>query len=142
MIRSYVIDALGSNPREFAEQYYVKYPKVAFGIWPPMFHVVLGGGAPDRAVVRVRAGVVALTTALMAVVVFMAGRDILGIPLALAGAVWFATFPIVQASATAVMMDVLCALFILLATFSWAATWTRPVAAGRCCSHARRPPRC
>lgn len=118
MIRSYAVDGLGTSPREFAEQYYVKYPKVAFGIWPPLFHVLLGGWLLLTGPSFVSAlAFVALTVAMMAVVLFLAGREALGIPLAFAGAVWFATFPIVQTAATAVMMDVLCALFVLLATF-------------------------
>jgi len=117
MIRSYAVEAPGSSPRAFAEQYYVKYPKVAFGIWPPLFHVLLGGWLLLTGPSFVAAlAFVALTTALMAVVLFVCGKDVLGVPLAFAGAVWFAMFPIVQASATAVMMDVLCALFVLLAT--------------------------
>ncbi|AMY11883.1 putative membrane protein [Luteitalea pratensis] len=120
MIRSYVTEGLGSNPREFAEQYYVKYPKVAFGIWPPLFHLLLGGWLLLTGPSFVAAlAFVALTTVLVAVVLFQAGRELLGIPLALAGAVWFATFPIVQAPATSVMVDMLCALLILQAAFSF-----------------------
>jgi hypothetical protein len=119
MIRTYVVEALGSNPLDFAVQYYVKYPKVAFGIWPPLFHILLGAWLLLTGPSFLSAlSFVAVTTALMAVVLFVAGKDVLGIPLAFAGAVWFATFPIVQASATSVMMDALCALFVLLATLA------------------------
>jgi hypothetical protein len=41
----------GSDPVEFAEQYYIHYPKIAPLMWPPLFHVTLGlsllaGGPP------------------------------------------------------------------------------------------------
>ena len=38
MIHDYVKTSIGTSPLGFAENYYVHYPKVAFGIWPPLFH--------------------------------------------------------------------------------------------------------
>ena len=38
MIHDYVKTGLGTSPLQFAENYYVHYPKVAFGMWPPLFH--------------------------------------------------------------------------------------------------------
>lgn len=38
MIHDYVKTGIGTSPLQFAENYYVHYPKVAFGIWPPVFH--------------------------------------------------------------------------------------------------------
>jgi hypothetical protein len=39
MVHDYLTTALGSNPMDFATTYYARYPKVAFGHWPPGFHV-------------------------------------------------------------------------------------------------------
>ncbi len=38
MIHDYLRSGLGTSPLRFAENYYIHYPKVAFGIWPPVFH--------------------------------------------------------------------------------------------------------
>lgn len=38
MLHDYAKTGLGSSPLLFAENYYIHYPKVAFGIWPPVFH--------------------------------------------------------------------------------------------------------
>lgn len=38
MIHDYATRGLGTSPLRFAENYYIHYPKVAFGIWPPVFH--------------------------------------------------------------------------------------------------------
>ncbi len=38
MIHDYAKTGIGTSPLRFAENYYVHYPKVAFGIWPPVFH--------------------------------------------------------------------------------------------------------
>ncbi|MDA0658079.1 MAG: glycosyltransferase family 39 protein [Planctomycetota bacterium] len=42
MVRDYLLTALGSPPMEFAEEYYLHYPKVAIGHWPPGFYAVQG----------------------------------------------------------------------------------------------------
>ncbi len=38
MIHDYLKTSIGTSPLRFAENYYIHYPKVAFGIWPPLFH--------------------------------------------------------------------------------------------------------
>jgi hypothetical protein len=42
LVRDYVREALGANPVAFAESYYLRFPKIAPGMWPPLFHGVLG----------------------------------------------------------------------------------------------------
>jgi hypothetical protein len=41
-IHDYLTEGLGQNPRAFAENYYLHYPKIAPGMWPPLFHILLG----------------------------------------------------------------------------------------------------
>ncbi len=38
MLRDYFAQGLPGNPIHFAENYYLHYPKVAIGHWPPLFH--------------------------------------------------------------------------------------------------------
>ncbi len=38
MIHDYIKTGWGTSPLQFAENYYIHYPKVAIGIWPPVFH--------------------------------------------------------------------------------------------------------
>jgi 4-amino-4-deoxy-L-arabinose transferase-like glycosyltransferase len=38
MIHDYLKTGIGTSPLHFAENYYLHYPKVALGIWPPLFH--------------------------------------------------------------------------------------------------------
>jgi hypothetical protein len=40
MVRDYVVSGMKSSPMRYAEDYYLHYPKVGFGIWPPLFHFV------------------------------------------------------------------------------------------------------
>src|ERR1700676_2529150 len=39
MIRDYIAQGIPAKPLVFAKNYYLHYPKVAFGHWPPLFHV-------------------------------------------------------------------------------------------------------
>jgi hypothetical protein len=41
MIRDYAATRIGSNPLAFARDYYLHYPRVALGHWPPVFHTAL-----------------------------------------------------------------------------------------------------
>ena len=92
----------------------VSYPKVAFGIWPPLFHIVLGAwlwvfGPGFEAAVALSA---TLTVALAFILCWSTRKD-LGLALALAAAVWFASFPDVQMSTWSVMLDLPCALLMI-----------------------------
>jgi hypothetical protein len=40
MVRDYIASGNLSSPMKFAENFYVHYPKVAFGHWPPLFYIV------------------------------------------------------------------------------------------------------
>jgi len=42
LIREYILHGLGQHPVRFAENFYLHYPKVAFGMWPPGFHILEG----------------------------------------------------------------------------------------------------
>lgn len=42
MVRDFLAQGDYSDPVGFARDYYVTYPKVAFGQWPPVVHLVLG----------------------------------------------------------------------------------------------------
>lgn len=38
MMRDYLVSGFHENPVRYAENYYIHYPKVAVGMWPPVFH--------------------------------------------------------------------------------------------------------
>jgi hypothetical protein len=39
MVREYVTHGLGESPMNFARRYYLHYPKVGLGHWPPVFYI-------------------------------------------------------------------------------------------------------
>ena len=105
-----------ASPVAYAERYYLHYPKVAFGIWPPLFHftaaswMLLFGASSASAMTFV-----SFVTALFALCIYLLGRKLLGSLTGAAAAVWFLLLPSVQASASMFMMDMLCATLMLLA---------------------------
>ena len=116
MIRDYVADGIPASPVAYAERYYLHYPKVAFGIWPPLFHftaafwMLLFGASSASAMTFV-----SFVTASFALFIYLLGRKLLGSLTGAAAAVWFLLLPSVQASASMFMMDMLCATLMLLA---------------------------
>lgn len=42
MVREYLLSGASEHPLRFAEQYYLRYPRLALGHWPPLFPGVLG----------------------------------------------------------------------------------------------------
>ena len=40
MVRDYLAGFHYSEPRKFAEDYYGRFPKVAFGLWPPLLSLL------------------------------------------------------------------------------------------------------
>ncbi len=42
LVRDYIAEGFPGNPVHFAERYYIHYPKVAIGHWPPLFYAAEG----------------------------------------------------------------------------------------------------
>jgi hypothetical protein len=109
-------------PMRFAECFYVQYPKVAFGHWPPVFYIAecfcfLIFGASIAAARWLCAAIAAGLAAVLWRQCRKHWGDIAG-PVA---AALFLTFPVIQAQAWRVMSDVLLALFLYLALSRFAA---------------------
>ncbi len=107
MIRDYLVSGFHANPVRYAEEYYVHYPKVAIGMWPPAFHTsvavwtLLFGASRSSllAFIALQASILALTLALFASKLF--GR--------VAGAVLgllLLCLPLVQLGISSVMLDI------------------------------------
>lgn len=108
-----------ASPLRFAENYYVHYPKVSFGHWPPLFYVLQAAWTLLFSISRTSVLVLmALTTAAVAQAMFLAARERLGILLpAGLGFLWILT-PFVQANTGMVMAESLVAFTALLAAMA------------------------
>jgi hypothetical protein len=111
MIHDYVTDGFPSTPIKYAEQYYVHYPKIAVGMWPPLFHLTLAAwmlifGTPVSSALWY----LAFLAALLATGVFALLQPRYGTS-ALVPAGIFVTLPLVQANISIVMADILVSVF-------------------------------
>ena len=114
MIRDYII-SIGSghftSPLAYAENYYVHYPKVAIGKWPPLFHLTEAGWSLLFSSSKVSILLLmALITASIGTSIYWLLRRQYSVLGAFAGGALFVVLPLVQASTEAVMADSLVAL--------------------------------
>lgn len=121
MVYDYCRTSPGANPVAFAESYYVRYPKVAFGNWPPAFYCLQAGWyfvfGPSKASAIALVGVVGAVTGVR--LLRRLAADLGRVPALLAVAL-FLSLPAVRFYSSAVMADSLVCLFELLAVFAFA----------------------
>jgi hypothetical protein len=119
MVHDYVRSALGSNPVAFAKSFYVRFPKVAFGQWPPVYFALQAAWylvfpiSPASA--RILSAAIALA---VAAILFLRLRHSCGAVAASAAAAIFLSLQPIQLAAWEVMSDLLTGLFVLLAVLS------------------------
>jgi len=122
MLRDYIAQGFPGAPLAFARNYYVHYPKVALGHWPPLFYVVQSAWTlaftPGRASVML---LMAFITALLLAVLYAALRAEFPAGLAAGGAGLLLSLPIIQQFSRDVMTEMLLALVVLLATLAYGA---------------------
>ena len=121
LIRDYVAAGLPSDPLAFATNYYTHYPKVAFGIWPPLFHVVEAVWMLVFPVSRVSIlMLMALLTSLLAMSLYLVARRSWGPFAGMGVALLFVMLPTTQQGANSVLADTQVALLGFSATLCWA----------------------
>jgi len=121
MARDYVAAGFPGPPLKYAENYYVHYPKVAFGWWGPLLHTI--GGVWMLLFSCSRESILilmSLITALLAVTLYAVLRREFALEVALTAALLLVALPAVQTSTSMVMGDTLLALFQLWAALCFA----------------------
>jgi len=120
MFRDYFAAGLPGSPRAFAENYYVHYPKVGIGQWPPVFYAIEGlwilamGESPAALL-----GLMSLLTALLATAVFAALRREWNPTSAFLLGVLVCSAPLMQRMSSVLMTEIPLALFCLLAALQF-----------------------
>jgi hypothetical protein len=121
MVFDYLRTSLGSDPLAFAKDYYLHYPKVAFGHWPPLFFFAqalcffLFGPAKSSALV-----LVLLSTWVAAICLYRRLRRHYSMGLSFLSTFCFLALPVVRRHSALVLADMLATLFVTLAVFSFA----------------------
>ena len=116
MIHDYVASGIRTAPLDFAKDYYAHYPKLAFGIWPPLFHVMEAAWmvliSPSKVSVLLMLGGI---TALLAFLLFRTVERRFGFAAGICAGLLLISAPIMQQSTNLVMVDSSVALFSFLA---------------------------
>ncbi|MCC6539183.1 MAG: glycosyltransferase family 39 protein [Bryobacterales bacterium] len=127
LVHDYVSGSLGAPPIPFAERFYLHYPKVAFGIWPPLFHVLEGAWfllfGPSRLTAML---LVAFLSAAMAWVLYRESESRLGVEWAAVAVAMTLLTPLTYAMNSFFGADALVSLLM----FGAAVAWSRYVTSG------------
>jgi hypothetical protein len=106
MIRDYVASGFHAPPMQYAENYYLHYPKVALGMWPPLYYTMaalwtLVVGC-NRTTLLLYA---ALQAALLALALYLLARRIFNEQISFLLGIVLLCIPLVQYGASMFMLD-------------------------------------
>lgn len=121
MVRDFLVAPDHRAPLRFAENYYLHYPRVALGHWPPLFYILLAPcmllfGATPAAV----HGLIALLAALLGFLLYRAVAARHGRVAGLAAAALMLATPLLTESTGDIMADILVGLTALAAALFFA----------------------
>ena len=116
LVRDYLASLKFSAPMKFAEDYYLHYPQIALGHWPPIFYVVQAMWtlpfSPARGSVIL---LISILTTLLAGMVYIVIRNEFGTLLGIFAGLLLIALPLIQSYSGMVMAEVPAALLIFLA---------------------------
>jgi hypothetical protein len=121
MVRDFIAGLDFRHPWQFAQQYYLHYPEVAIGVWPPGFYATLGIWFLIFGTSRVAAIMfIAIVAATTASVIYLTGKRLIARWAGVLAAVLFVASPLVQESSARVMTEHLVTLGMLVSTLCFA----------------------
>lgn len=121
MAHDYLKDPNPANPLRFAEKYYLHYPKVAIGQWPPGFYAVQAAWTYVFGASKLTLQLLmAFLCAAIGTIIFVQLRAHTGFFVALLSAAVFVVMPIVMCMSASVMTEIPITLFSLIAAVCFA----------------------
>jgi hypothetical protein len=124
MLRQYALDGFPKAPIPYAADYYLHYPKIAIGHWPPLVYAVFAAALVAGHSIDALLVVEAIIAALVGVVLWRALLRHVPGSLSLSVAILWLLLPVTQDSYTEVMAECLLTLTSLLSTLAFAAYLT------------------
>jgi len=120
MVRDYIASGMTAPPMEYAENYYLHYPKVGLGQWPPFFYVIQAAWtllfSPSRLSVML---LMAVIGALLVTTTCSVIRREFSAAFGVAAGLFMLSLPLIQHQTEAIMADLLVALLVFLAALSF-----------------------
>jgi hypothetical protein len=121
MVRDFLAAGAFVDPWGFAQEYYLHYPKVAIGHWPPVLHTAVAGWMLVAGTSRTAMLIfVAACAAATASVIYLVGRRLLGRWAGWFGGVLFLALPLTQQSSAQLMTEHLVTLLMLVSVLQFA----------------------
>ncbi len=121
MVHDYVFGMNAVSPRKFAEDYYIHYPKVAIGHWPPFFYMVQSLWMLVFSCSRISVILlIAFLTALLAETIYLSVRQEFGFFLGAGCGSLLILLPLIQKYSGMVMAEIPVALLSLWAVICFA----------------------
>jgi hypothetical protein len=118
LVQQFLRYGIGHAPMRFAADFYLAFPKVSIGHWPPMFYLFAGSiMALTAATTTVALLISAAITAALATTMAAIARQRHGTAAGVVAGAMFLILPIVRQSATSLMVDICIALLMLIATW-------------------------
>jgi hypothetical protein len=127
MVRDYIAALAPEQPMDYARNYYLHYPKVALGHWPPVFYVVQSlWTLPFSAARPSLLLLMAALTALVAGSLYGVLRVQFPAPAAVAAGLLMVSLPLAQELGRAVMAETLTAVLVFQAVLWFGRYLDRP----------------
>jgi hypothetical protein len=121
MVHDFIKNFGAGQPMAFAQDFYLHYPKVAIGNWPPLQYALMAAWFLVAGVSRVSALLfIAIAAALTATAMYAIGKKLLSPLAGLFASALFIALPLVQQSSDAVMVEHLVTLLMLLSALQFA----------------------
>ncbi len=120
MVRDYIAAGFPGPPLPYARNYYVHYPEVALGHWPPFFYVVQAAWTLVFTASRTSVMLlIAAITALLATVLCDTLREEFSPWLGAGAAALMISLPVIEEFSLLLMAEMLLALLVLLAVLAY-----------------------
>ena len=130
-VHEYLGQRFGWQPLAAAQEFYLHYPKLSIGQWPPLHYAILGAlfavvpPTPGSAM-----ALNLLASALPVLFVAAVSHRLAGALAAVGAAVWYATLPVVLQAMLFFMTDQAVTLWVCAAAAAWVGYAARPTLAG------------
>lgn len=120
MIWSYLAEAFGQNPMAYAKDFYVHYPKISIGHWPPLYYTAMSllFFVSQESFVPLMVYHVVLTVLPAVIVVLVLWRQV-GPAWSLAGGVVCALLPLSVDNSVRFMLDQTVAVLAMIGLVLW-----------------------
>jgi hypothetical protein len=119
MLRDYIVEGFPSAPMSFATDFYLHYPEVAFGHWPPLFYVLQASWTlllpPNHTSLLL---LMALLTASTAFLIYQTAAQHFSPTLAMLAGLIYLALPLTQQYASEIMIEAPLTLFGFMAALA------------------------